>query len=186
MMTVGLSIADRRDRQALLRLDEGWIHRPGKSGALTPPPPPADSDPDDPPEDASGDEPQDADDQTIVIDADDTTDQTPAEAPDEPMTPEQARAAIEEVGGRVNTGDDDAVVTVFLNRTQITDRELRAVKYLPEVRVLNLTGTPITDRGLEHLHGLTRLERLYPARTGVTDEGLEELQDALPELQILK
>lgn len=139
-------------------------------------PPPTEPDPQTPepdePEESPPEEPPDED-RFIAI-------------PDRALTPEEAREAIEAAGGRVAVDDSDNVVSVFLNRTDAGDDVLRAVKYLPTVKVVNLTGTRVTDEGLEHLWDLPELERIYPAWTDVTEAGLDDLQTALPELQILE
>ena len=103
-----------------------------------------------------------------------------------PLTPQEARAAIEELGGRVSLDESDKVVKVFLNRTQIGDDQMWMLQYLPEIQVLNLTGTPLTDRGLERVHALSKLQRLYPARTEVTDQGIRNLQQALPNCTVYR
>lgn len=113
---------------------------------------------------------------------------TPAElapAPAEPtLTPSEAVAALEKAGGRVELSADGPVA-VFLNRTTIDDRTLRPVKFLPSIKVLNLSGTAVSDAGVEHLLGLAALERLYWHKSGLTRAGLARLQQAIPKLQIL-
>ena len=100
-----------------------------------------------------------------------------------------AVAAIEKLGGKVTStyeererrfddpGGHDAplsAVTFYLN---ITDADLKHLKGLPELKVLDLTNEAlITDVGLEHLKGLTNLEHLSLRNTKVTDAGLEHLE----------
>jgi len=112
--------------------------------------------------------------------------EVPDPAPDAPLTPEQARSAIEDLGGRVALDESGNVVKVFLNRTQIDDEQIRVVQFLPDIEVLNLTGTPITDTALEHLRTLKKLRHLYPAKTDVTDHALEELQQVLPDCKVYR
>jgi len=104
----------------------------------------------------------------------------------EPLTVEQARAAIEALGGRVSLDDSGRSVKVFLNRTQINDDQMKLLEYLPDVEVLNLTGTPVTDVGLDSVHLLKKLRHLYPAKTQITDEALEELRQTLPECKVYR
>ena len=106
--------------------------------------------------------------------------------PDGPLTAEQARSAIEELGGRVVLDESGGVVKVFLNRTRIDDKQIRAVEFLPNIEILNLTGTQITDDGLDHVHALKKLRHLYPAKTRVTDAGLEDLQEVLPDCKVYR
>ena len=66
---------------------------------------------------------------------------------------------------------------------QVSDDDLRCLKELRTLRVLNLPGS-ITDDGLAHVANLTRLEALDLNSTKVTDEGLAHLQ-RLRELRFL-
>lgn len=111
---------------------------------------------------------------------------TPAPPPHRPLTPPQARAQIERLGGRVATDQAGEVVKVFLNRSQIDDRSISLVKHLPQVKVLNLTGTSVGDAGLEHLVGNSGLLRIYAAGTNVTDEGRRKLQQAVPDCAVYR
>ena len=49
-----------------------------------------------------------------------------------------------------------------------------------------LRDTQITDGGLTHLKGLTSLSELEVHNTHVTDDGVNELQQALPDLKIIR
>ncbi|MFP6657003.1 MAG: hypothetical protein VB853_02415 [Pirellulales bacterium] len=49
---------------------------------------------------------------------------------------------------------------------------------------VTLNNTKVTDAGLAHLSGLTKLERLWLTRTQVTDAGVKKLQQALPKCDI--
>jgi len=105
---------------------------------------------------------------------------------DQPLTLEQAVAAIEALGGRVSRDDSGRVVKVFLNRTQIQDDQMKLLEVLPDVEVLNLTGTPVTDVGLDCVGALKKLRHLYPAKTPITDDALDELTQALPECKVYR
>jgi hypothetical protein len=98
------------------------------------------------------------------------------------LTPAEAIKAIEQAGGRV-LRQGDAVSSVFLNRTSIDDKQLRPVRFLPTVRVLNLSGTRVTNAGLEHLQPLVDLERLYYYKTAITIDGLRLLKQTAPKLR---
>ena len=82
--------------------------------------------------------------------------------------------------------EDGQVVKVFLNRTAIRDRELRPVKYLPTIKVLNITGTKVSDAGLAYVKELTSLEHFYPDGTLISDEGIAGLKETLPKLLVLE
>ena len=112
--------------------------------------------------------------------------QQPEPPSDEPLTVEQAVAAIEALGGRVSLDESERVVKVFLNRSRINDDQMELLEYLPDVEILNLTGTPVTDAGLDCVHALKKLHHLYPAKTQITDEVLEELTQALPECKVYR
>jgi len=58
---------------------------------------------------------------------------------------------------------------------QISDRGLRFLARLPQLRHLNLTACPITDRGLEVLRELPALESIALTWTRITDAGVAHL-----------
>jgi hypothetical protein len=70
----------------------------------------------------------------------------------------------------------NAILTIDLHKTTITDADLTRLEGLRSLRLLNLYGTKITDAGLQSLSGLTGLQTLYLNGTGVTDAGLQYLQ----------
>jgi hypothetical protein len=70
--------------------------------------------------------------------------------------------------------------------TQVTDAGLIHLKGLTNLLVLNLDGTQVTDAGLIHLKGLTNLSVLCLGGNQVTDAGMRELEQALPELTIVR
>jgi hypothetical protein len=112
---------------------------------------------------------------------------------------EQALAAIEKLGGKVEVDTDKPgkpVRLIYLRGERVTDRELTLLSAVPDVRRLDLRdakitneglrllgqmpqlkalylwNTPVTDAGLAHLKGLKRLHLLNLSDTGVTDKGL--------------
>jgi hypothetical protein len=108
-------------------------------------------------------------------------------------------AAIEELGGivywpnppvpmslwgLVGNGFFNSVETVALGGSKATDAVLDHVKWLDQLRELDLCNTKVTDAGLEEIKGLTKLQSLCLHGTSVTDAGLERLQ-GLPELRSL-
>ena len=71
-----------------------------------------------------------------------------------------------------------------LSYTKITDKELKHLSGLTNLRTLNLGEIEITDKGLQYLSKLRNLEDLK-LRAEITDEGLKKLEAALPNCVIL-
>jgi len=59
----------------------------------------------------------------------------------------------------------------------ITDKDLLALRGLPNLRHLNLEKTSVTDAGMKEVGRCTGLISLYVSWTGVTDAGLAELKN---------
>jgi hypothetical protein len=117
----------------------------------------------------------------------DVTFHTEEAAPEaRPLTSQEAKAAVEDLGGRVSVDESGNSVSVFLNRTSINDDQIEVVQYLPDLQVLNLTGTPVGDTGLRHVHGLSKLQRVYAAHTEISDEGVRQLKQALPDCEVYR
>ena len=90
---------------------------------------------------------------------------------------DEAAAAklIEELGGRVV---GKPVVEVDCSGTRkFTDSELKQLKVLKSLEVLNLRYTQVTDFGLSGLKELKGLRTLKLGYTKVTDAGLKELKE---------
>ena len=63
-----------------------------------------------------------------------------------------------------------------LDRSGVTDEDLRAVEAMTGLEVLEVQGCKqVTDAGLAHLRPLIHLRSLHAQGTGVTDEGLKHL-----------
>lgn len=61
--------------------------------------------------------------------------------------------------------------------SQVTNRGLRALAEMPQLRLLNLTGAAISDEGVEVLGRITELREFYLYHhRGVSDKGLASLQ----------
>lgn len=67
----------------------------------------------------------------------------------------------------------EAVVVQMAN-PDVTDETLHYLKWLPNLRELDVSGSQITDEGLAVLAALPSLESLRLARTKVTDEGFRK------------
>lgn len=97
---------------------------------------------------------------------------------------DEAIAAVDEVGGKVQCDRAGSVAIVNLEHTQITDAGLEHLKGLTSLQELHLCFTQVTDASLEHLKGLTDLEWLEMYDTQVTDAGVNELKKAVPRCTI--
>lgn len=75
---------------------------------------------------------------------------------------------------------------LHLEKTPVTDAGLAHLKGLKNLTYLNLYGTPVTDAGLPQLNGLTTLKSLYVFESKVTDAGIAALQQALPNVRVVK
>ena len=65
---------------------------------------------------------------------------------------------------------------VFLNSSNVTDAGLETLSELKELHSLRLDATNVTNAGLEHLKGLNKLECLSLDVTQITDAGLEHIK----------
>src|SRR5215831_85358 len=93
---------------------------------------------------------------------------------------DNAIRAIEKVAtkvGRDETLPGKPIVELFLQGPDVTDAILAHVKYLPDLRLLDLSVAQITDDGLRNLKVLGKLEVLGLTFTHVTDKGLVHLKD---------
>lgn len=75
---------------------------------------------------------------------------------------------------------------LHLEKTPTTDAMLLHLKGLNNLVYLNLYGTQVTDAGLPQLHGLANLKSLYVFETKVTDDGIAALQQATPNVRVVK
>jgi len=83
--------------------------------------------------------------------------------------------AIEQLGGTVFRREGQ-VVEVDLNRTKVSDGDLRLLSGLTSMTDLSLEETAIGDAGLGSLAPLKRLRWLNLYRTRVGDAGLAQLK----------
>ena len=83
---------------------------------------------------------------------------------------------LEALGGRIFK-NGERVVEVKLDRTQVTDEDLKLVAVLPEVTDLSLEQTQVGDTGMSHLKALAKLEWLNLFGTQVGDNGLKHLKE---------
>ncbi len=84
----------------------------------------------------------------------------------------------------------DAVVQLpelrklFLQRSSVTDADLKEIVSLKNLITLNLTTTMISDAGLLFFEGLPALRNLFLYQTSVTTKGVDELRLRLPLVKI--
>ncbi len=76
--------------------------------------------------------------------------------------------------------------TLDLSWANITDAGLAHLEPLDDLRNLRLSHTRVTDAGLKHLKGLTKLTVLNLSETHVTAEDVKQIQQALPDLEIIR
>ncbi len=94
-----------------------------------------------------------------------------------PQSESQTVAALNALGATIGKDDEGNVVMVNLDRSQVTDSDLRLVEQLTKVELLSFRGTQITDAGLIHLKGLANLKECYFT---IAQPGLEALKQTLP------
>ncbi len=70
----------------------------------------------------------------------------------------------------------NAIHTLDLSRTGISDPDLHPVKYLEGLSVLELAYTAISNQGIEIISDLVNLHTLGLTNTGITNSGLENLR----------
>ena len=75
---------------------------------------------------------------------------------------------------------------LHLEKTEVGDEGIEHLAGLTNLEYLNLYATNITDKSLRQLTGLKNLRRLYVWQTKVTDAGVAQLENALPELKIVR
>ncbi len=88
--------------------------------------------------------------------------------------------------GLQQVGQIKTLTKLHLELTGIGDAGLEHLSGLDKLVYLNLYGTQVGDAGLKHLTGLKQLRRLFLWQTKVTDEGEARLQEALPDLEIVR
>jgi internalin A len=71
------------------------------------------------------------------------------------------------------------VTRVWLDKTQVSDADLRVVSKLRHTRSLSLNWTDISDEGLASIHGISELTYLGLCKTKVTSEGIRLLPQQL-------
>jgi internalin A len=89
-------------------------------------------------------------------------------------------------GGLAHLKELTSLPEVDLRGTQVTDAGLVHLVGMTNLRRLNLSKTQVTDAGLAHLKGVVDLKVLFAAGTRVTDTGVKELEQALPNLRVIR
>jgi hypothetical protein len=76
---------------------------------------------------------------------------------------------------------------LVLRCTYVTDTGITELDHLVDLRFLDLESTEVTDAGLRHLETLSRLEHLDVSMCpNITNAGVARLQKALPKCKILR
>jgi len=92
--------------------------------------------------------------------------------------------ALAKLGGEVEVGVGEKVISVDLDGRDIRDEQLSQLATLSDLKSLNLSNTAITDVGLNHLASLKKLKFLYLFGTRLTDTGMPSIA-TLPRLEVL-
>jgi hypothetical protein len=78
----------------------------------------------------------------------------------------------------------DAVLRVDLHGTDTSDDDVRHLKCLTRLEILDISDTHVTDAALEHVQEFQHLKDLYLDDTHVTDVGIQQLK-RLEQLEIV-
>ncbi len=81
--------------------------------------------------------------------------------------------------GLVRVGKLRKLIMLSLDDLEITDAGIEAIRPLSELRWLMLSGTKITDKGFVALGQLRKLEEAIHQRTVVTADGVQKLESRL-------
>lgn len=74
---------------------------------------------------------------------------------------------------------------LHLEKTAITDADIKDLAKMEWLEYLNLYNTEVSDKSIEQLKGLKRLRKIYLWETQVSESGRANLQKAIPELLII-
>ena len=73
---------------------------------------------------------------------------------------------------------------LFLQKTQVTGKNLEVLKDLEYLEYLNLYGTPLEDDALEPIAKLVGLQNVFLWQTNVSPKAIEALKNTRPRLQV--
>ncbi len=97
------------------------------------------------------------------------------ELPADQANQEKVTAAVERLGGKVDTGD--GILGINLKGRNVTDDDLAILKDLANLTALDLTNNPqVTDAAMQHLQGVRGLDQLLLNGTGIGDAGLAHIK----------
>ncbi|MBY0434255.1 MAG: hypothetical protein K2U26_09115 [Cyclobacteriaceae bacterium] len=71
-----------------------------------------------------------------------------------------------------------------LERSSVTDDNLRDIVWPSDLSFLNLSFTKVTDAGLANMKSIAHLKTIYLFQSTVTKKGVDELHQLLPDLKI--
>jgi hypothetical protein len=74
--------------------------------------------------------------------------------------------------------------SLHLEKSTVSDKQLKGLDKLEHLRYINLYGTGISDKGLKYLEGCKSLKKLYLWGSKVTEKGVKKLKNVLPEVKI--
>ncbi len=73
---------------------------------------------------------------------------------------------------------------LFLQKTQVTGKNLEVLNELKYLEYLNLYGTPLEDDALQPIAKLTSLQNVFLWQTNVSPKAIQQLQNTRPRLQV--
>lgn len=74
---------------------------------------------------------------------------------------------------------------LHLENTAITDAGLEALTDMPHLTYINLVGTKVTDNGLRKIAGLKGLKNVFVWQSAITEKGIQEIRKTHPHLEIV-
>lgn len=93
-----------------------------------------------------------------------------------------------------NTNMNDALLSyldgfphlqkIFLQKTQVTGKNLEVLNDLEYLEYLNLYGTPLEDAAIEPISKLVGLQNVFLWQTNVSPEAIQELRNTRPRLHV--
>jgi serine/threonine protein kinase/WD40 repeat protein len=113
-----------------------------------------------------------------------------ADAPVQPM-PERpnaaqdnestAAAALEKLGAKISRDEKQpgkpVIEVILIGNKQVTDADLKHLRFFTNLERLHLHDNQVTDAGLENIQNLRRLQILQLTHMQITDAGLKHLKE---------
>jgi hypothetical protein len=82
--------------------------------------------------------------------------------------------------------DRNVLISLFLNRSQVSDPGLQCLTNFARLRTLGLAGCNVSDEGVQALAGMPSLTSLNLRGTNVSGAGIRELKKSLPDCLVYR